>query len=152
MATRESRSAVADPGARLYDTDFYQWCMKMAALLRAGRIDEVDVENVAEEIQSLGKSQSREIRSRVRVIIIHLFKRRYQPEKATPSWRTTITDQRVEIGDNLRDNPSLRRTLPDVISTVYPDAVKQAAAETGLQPGEFPPSCPFTLQEVLGED
>jgi len=151
MAARESHSALAD-AARLYDADFYEWCMNTAKLLRDGRLEDVDLEHVAEEIEDLGKSQHHALDSRTTVIILHLLKMRYQPERHTRSWDKTIVTQRVAIEDLLRHNPSLRRFLAKVAGAVYDSAVKLAASETGLPRETFPSSSPFAAQEIFGEE
>src|SRR5258707_783092 len=99
MAVKESPTTLANPASRLYDTDFYEWCIKMAELLRARRIDEVDIQHVAEEIEGLGTSQYRELDSRTTVLIVHLLKNHDQ---------VGIRDQRIEIRGLLRYNPSLK--------------------------------------------
>src|SRR5258706_14817934 len=152
MAVKESPTTLANPASRLYDTDFYEWCVEMAALLRAGRIDAVDIEHVAEEIEDLGKSQYRELDSRTTVLILHLLKKRYQANKPTHSWDQTIRDQRIEIRGLLRYNPSLKRALAGAPARVYGDAVDKAANETGLHEDSFPQSCPFTPHEIFGSE
>lgn len=152
MAARESRTALADTASQLYDTDFHEWCIKMAALLRARRIDEVDIEHVAEEIEDLGKSQQNELESRAAVIIQHLLKIRFQPERRTRSWDRTVATQRVEIERLLGGNPSLCRLLRGVQGSVYDYAVKLTAAETGLPRETFPSACPFTPKEIFGDE
>jgi len=151
MATRGTRSAVAD-AARLYDDDFYEWCIHTAKLLRDGRLEEVDLEHVAEEIEDLGKSQHHALDSRTTVIIQHLLKLRYQPQMRTPSWDQTIITQRVAIEALLDYNPSLRRFLAKLAGAAYNRAVKLAASETGLPRETFPPICPFTTREIFGDD
>lgn len=121
MAVRDSRSAIADAGARLYDIDFYVWCFKTAELLRLSFATTA----------SLSPAESAICRR-------HRF--------------AQSEDQRGEIEENLRDNPSLRSTLANVIDEVYDGAAKRASVETGLPPDKFPPSCPFTLQEIPGDE
>jgi hypothetical protein len=152
MAARESRTAFADTAAQLYDADFYEWCMKMAALLRARRMDEVDIQHVAEEIEDLGKSQHHELENRATVIIQHLLKMRFQPQKRTRSWDQTVATQRVAIRAVLRHNPSLRRFLTEIPGEVYRDAADLAESETGLPRETFPAVCPFTPQDVFGDE
>jgi hypothetical protein len=154
MAARDPQNAVADAdsGSRLYDADFYEWCITMAELLRAGRIDQVDIEHVAEEIEDLGKSQYRELDSRTTVLILHLLKARYQPGKHTCSWDQTIRDRRIEIRGLLRYNPSLRRALAGAPARVYNDAVDKASNESDLPADSFPPSCPFSAREIFGSE
>jgi Domain of unknown function DUF29 len=151
MAAKESRSVIAD-AARLYDDDFYDWCISTAKLLRDGRLEEVDLEHVAEEIEDLGKSQHHALDSRTTIIILHLLKMRYQPERHTRSWEKTIVAQRVGIEALLDYNPSLRRFLVKLAGKAYNRAVKLAASETGLPRETFPSTCPFTAQEIFGDE
>lgn len=152
MATRESHSSLAGSSSRLYDTDFYEWCLKTAELLRAGRVNDVDMEHVAEEIEDLGKSQRHALDSRATIILLHLLKIRHQPGRHTRSWDKTIVTQRVAVRALVRNNPSLRRFLDEVSHDVYADAAELAASETGLPRETFPASCPFTAQEIFGEE
>jgi hypothetical protein len=152
MAARESPTTLPNAASCLYDTDFHEWCITMAERLRAGRIDAVDIEHVAEEIEDFGKSQYREMDSRTTVLILHLLKMRYQPDKNTRSWDQTIRDQRIEIRGLLRYNPSLKRALAGAPARVYRDAVDKAANETGLPEDSFPQSCPYSLHEIFGPE
>ncbi|HLB99535.1 MAG TPA: DUF29 domain-containing protein, partial [Acetobacteraceae bacterium] len=92
----------------LYDRDFYAWANEQAALLRAGRLAEADLENIAEEIESMGRSEKRELNSRLRVLLMHLLKWRHQPMLRSKRWSNTIAAQRDDIVDHLADNPSLK--------------------------------------------
>jgi hypothetical protein len=152
MDVRESPAALTRTASCLYDTDFHEWCITMAELLRAGRIDAVDIEHVAEEIEDLGKSQYRELDSRTTVLILHLLKERHQADKHTRSWDQTIRDQRIEIRALLRYNPSLKRALAGAPARVYQDAVDKASNETGLSEDSFPRQCPFSPQEIFGSE
>jgi len=151
MAARESRSEDAD-AARLYDDDFYEWCMNMAAFLRTGRLEEVDLEHVVEEIESLGQSESRELESRTIVIMLHLLKSRYQEDRRSKLWERSIVTQRIDISRLLRYSPSLKRFLPDLPERIYDGAVQFAMIETGLFRDSFPRRCPFTARDVFGEE
>ncbi len=135
--------------ARLYDEDFLSWTQETAHLLRTGRFDELDAEHLAEEIEDLGKSQRRELHSRLRTLLVHLLKWTLQPERRSPSWQRTMLDQRVELNELLRDSPSLRRQIPETIAGVYADAVQEASLETGLSADRFPGHCPFTSEQIL---
>src|SRR5713226_718431 len=94
--------------ASLYDQDFAVWTSETARLLRAGRFDEVDIEHVAEEIEDMGKRDKRELHSRLTVLLLHLLKWKWQPEKQTRGWQSTLLTQRAELGRLLEDSPSLR--------------------------------------------
>jgi len=136
----------------LYDTDFYAWTQHQAALLRAEEFEAVDWNNLIEEIDSLGKSQRQEVRSRLTILIMHLLKLQYQPARRTRSWRTTISTQRADLEPLLTDNPTLRAHLALLIAEAYPIAVKKAAAETGLDKQTFPVECPWPAAQLLDEE
>ncbi len=141
--------ALNAPVAQLYDEDFAVWTEEMARLLRAGHLDEVDIEHVAEEIEDMGKSQRDEVLNRSTVLLFHLLKWKFQSEKRSGSWRATIRTQRDEIRRGLRTSPSLRRKLRESVAEVYQDALKRASDETGLPRRAFPAECPCTLDEIL---
>jgi Domain of unknown function DUF29 len=135
-----------------YDTDFYAWANEQAALLRAGRLAEADVENIAEEIESMGRSERRELVSRLTVLLLCLLKWRYQPGLRGRSWTLTIEQQRMEVGDHLSDNPSLKSQLGDVIAKAYGYARIEAERETRLKSSVFPLACPFTFDDAMNPD
>ena len=133
----------------LYDTDFYAWANEQAALLRAGRFSVSDIANIAEEIESLGKCEKRELVSRLAVLLMHLSKWRFQPNKRGKSWRLTIETQRADTLEHLAENPSLRSQIDDVLKASYRRARAEAAHETGLDPDTFPVVCPWTYDEIV---
>ena len=141
----------------LYERDFFAWTKHQAGLLqrlsRGERVnDALDAANLAEEIESLGRSEKREISSRLRVLLAHLLKWRYQPERRGESWTSTIGQQRQDTEAVLEDSPSLRPTLPEIMIAAYRRARGDAARETGLQPTTFPELCPWTPEQVLDLD
>ena len=139
----------ASPG---YEVDFCAWSNEQARRLRAMRIPGLDIENVAEEIESLGRSDKRELRSRMIVLLAHLLKWSAQPELSGRSWRATIGVQRRQIAILLDDSPSLRPLLKQVMVDEYGRAVATAVRETGLFAESFPAGCVWTADEVLGDD
>lgn len=132
-----------------YDLDFYAWANEQADLLRAGRLSELDVENVAEEIASLGRSEKRELVSRLAVLLLHLLKWEYQPAYRGKSWQITIVDQRRQIIEHLAENPSLKPMLEEVVSKAYGDAVLRAERETCLLRDMFPWACTYSIEQIL---
>jgi hypothetical protein len=140
------------PVKDLYDRDFAEWTARNAELLRAGRLDEADIEHIAEEIEDMGKRQRHELRSRLRVLLTHLLKWQAQRDRRGPSWIGTIATQRAEIGDLLEDAPSLRGLLCEGLGKVYGQACSQAARETGLALTTFAEVCPFSLDQILDQD
>jgi Domain of unknown function DUF29 len=132
-----------------YEQDFYAWTVEQARLLRAGEFSALDTENIAEEIESMGRNDRREIKSRLIVLLVHLLKWQLQPEMRSTSWAGTIRELRRKIEDLLDESPSLRPTVPDVVPLAYVDAREDAAEETGLPQSAFPETCPFSAEETL---
>ncbi|MCK5719971.1 MAG: DUF29 domain-containing protein [Thiomargarita sp.] len=136
----------------LYDTDFYAWTNQQAALLRTGKLADIDIENIAEEVEDMGKKLQRELVSRLKVLFIHLLKWQYQPGHQGNSWQYTIEEQRTELADHIKDNPSLKHKLPEIIERAYRYAITGAAKETGLPKNIFPNSCPWTFEQVMDNE
>jgi hypothetical protein len=134
-----------------YDRDFYAWAIEQAELLRAGRFAELDIDNVAEEIESLARITKSELVSRLGVLLAHLLKWRFQPNLQSVSWRLTIEEQRDEIRSHLADNPSLKATIDDSFARGYRKGLLRALRETGLERQTFPPENPWTLDQVLDD-
>ena len=101
----------------LYEQDFYAWANEQAALLRSGRVSDADLEHIAEEIESMGRSEKRELINRLKVLLAHLLKWQFQPTLRGTSWRLTIEDQRQEVAEHLADNPSLKAMLPEAMAS-----------------------------------
>jgi cell division protein FtsB len=135
-----------------YEDDLFAWTQEQAALLRAHAVDAIDWENLAEEIESMGGRDRRKLESRLTVILSHLLKWQAQPALRGASWRKTLRAQRREIRKLLKQSPSLRREVPDMIREAYADAVKDAIDETGLRADVFPDTCPYAPDGVLDED
>jgi len=135
-----------------YEEDFYAWIQEQAKLLRSGQFARVDVENVAEELESMGRSDKREIDSRLEVLLMHLLKWHIQVRQRSPGWSGTIREQRRRIAKLLRESPSLRPVLPHLIPEAYMEARDKASQETGLPEVMFPVECPFTPDQIMAED
>jgi len=134
----------------LYERDFFAWTEEQAALLRAGNVSALDLEHLAEEIESLGSSQRSELRRRLARLLRHLLKYQCQPEHRSRSWATAIRVQRDELAGVLNDSPSLRPTVPAVIPNAYRLGRDWALDETGLF--ALPEECPWTAEQVLSQD
>ncbi len=135
----------------LYDQDFYAWTQQQAELLKTGQWKQVDIENLIEEIESLGKQQRQELRNRLGVLLGHLLKWRYQPEERSKSWFYTIREQRREIQRHLKENPSLKPYLPEAIEIGYEQGLDLLGKETPLDPDQLPQVCPFSAFEIFDE-
>ena len=136
----------------LYDRDAYTWAMQQADALRRRSANEIDWDNVAEEIESVGKSQSSELRSRYAVLLLHLLKWLFQPERRSRSWDTSIRVQRRAIEDHLGENPGLKSRRDELFGRAYFEARLTAAGETDLPVEMFPETNPFTLAEAMDEN
>ena len=136
-----------------YEHDFYAWTQAQAAALRAKDWAALDLEHLAEEIESMGKRDRRAVESTLVVRLGHGLKWVYQPARRSASWRRTLTVTRQRLARLLRDHHTLRAELPDLIPVAYADARELAAAETGLPLATFPPNCPWPeADQVLAAD
>lgn len=135
-----------------YETDVVAWANEQAALLRSGRFSDIDIENIAEEILDVGKSEQRELASRMAVLLAHLLKWQFQPMRQSASWKRTIKEQRKAIHIRLKKTPSLKADLTDEDwwTSTWADAVAKAIDETGM--GNFPDSCIWSIENILSED
>jgi hypothetical protein len=134
---------------RAYAADYCGWIEDTARAIEDGRFSEIDRAALADEVRDLGKSERRELRSALKVLLVHMLKTQYQPEKRTRSWELTMRSQRNDIADYLEESPSLRRELPELIGATYRNARLTAADETGLELDVFPESCEWTVAQVL---
>ena len=133
----------------LYDQDFYAWTQRQMELLQAGRLDALDIANLIEELDSLGKQQRQELENRLEVLLGHLLKWRYQPESRSKSWRATIREQRQKIQRHLKENPSLKPYLLEAIEIGYQDGLNLLDRETPVDPKQLPQVCPFSEFEIF---
>jgi len=133
--------------ANLYEQDFFQWTQATAALIRAGKWHQIDPESVAEELESLGKEDRRELEDRIEALIVELLKWWAQPEERCGRWASAIIQQRDEVELILRDSPSLEADLPAWLVEAYPIAREKALEETRLY--TLPEACPFTPAQIL---
>lgn len=136
----------------LYDKDFCAWSDRQSELLKRGDFSRLDIENLVEEIESLGKSQRHALLSHTINLLMHLLKKNFQPSKLTKSWEKSISNARLEMILLLDENPSLRRELPAYLKKAYPYARIKAEEETGLDIRRFPKECPWAIAEILNEE
>jgi hypothetical protein len=140
-----------------YERDFDAWIQQHIALLKQGKVNEIDVEHLIEELEDMGRSNKRELSSHFKILIAHLLKWQFQLRQLSNyreswqggSWQTTIVEQRSQIADILEENPSLKRQIPESITKAYPKAVGIAVDETNLPKSTFPDSCPYTIDQLL---
>jgi len=137
--------------AQLYETDFYGWIQRQAESLRARNFANLDLENLIEEIESMGRSERRELESRLEVLLMHLLKWVFQADYRGTSWELTIEEQRRRIVDHIAKNPSLKSKLADAYQTAYGYAVLSAAKETRLPRSIFPASSPWTFDQIIDD-
>lgn len=133
-----------------HDNDFYAWTQEQAYLLRNRQFHQIDVANIAEEIEDMGRSEKRELESRLEILIMHLLKWQFQPHLRSRSWQLTIKEQRIRLEKLLQENPSLNSCLSDSLAKIYQLAIISAERETGLS--SFPEKCPYSLTEIFSSE
>jgi hypothetical protein len=138
-----------EPVGPEYERDFYAWSMEQARLLRNGRVDALDRDNLAEEIEALGRGEFNTLVSALRVLLLHILKWDHQPALRSRSWVLSIEAQRLEIADVLADNPGLRPRVGEAIARAYRRARIEAARETGLDEKMFAATCPYSFDDIV---
>ncbi|WP_375461327.1 DUF29 domain-containing protein [uncultured Enterovirga sp.] len=133
----------------LYEQDFARWAFREAEILQAGRLDELDLANLVEEIESLGREQFDKIRSHFRIILLHMLNWDQQPERRTRSWTLSIRDARDQVDTTVESSPSLKRRRQEAVASAYRGARLRAALETDLPLSTFPEKCPYGFDEIL---
>ncbi|WP_319423239.1 DUF29 domain-containing protein [Pleurocapsa sp. FMAR1] len=146
MATQ--LSSITDT-KNLYNRDYYLWLSYTAQLIKDGNFSEIDAANLIEEIEDMGRSEKRAVKSNLIILLLHLLKYKYQPAKKTNSWKASIREHRRRLRDDFKVSPSLKRYFQEVFEESYQDSREQVADETGLPIDTFPTLCPFTIAEVL---
>ena len=136
----------------LYEEDAYLFYITTAQLLREKKFNSIDIENAAEELESMGKSEKAKLESFLTILFLHLLKWKYQSAKKTTSWECSIKVQRMHATDHLKDNPSLKGYIEEIVQKSYKYARLMAAKETRLALKIFPEKMPWTLEEAMQED
>ncbi|NLQ05276.1 DUF29 domain-containing protein [Cylindrospermopsis raciborskii] len=139
-------------GFNLYETDFYGWTLKQSRLLKQGDFRQLDIINLVEEIESLGKQERRELENRLAILMGHLLKWEYQAEKRRKSWRATIREQRRIVQKLLSQNPSLKPYLFELIADGYESGKDLVVRETPLDYLDLPEKCPYTPEQILDRE
>ncbi len=137
------------PAPNLYQTDFYAWTQEQSKLLHRQQWQQLDLANLIEEVEALGKQQRQELRNRLSLLLGHLLKWQYQPQKRSRSWLATIRIQRLDLAELLEDNPSLQPDLARSLGKAYMKGIELAVKETDLPSRSFPQTCPYNLAELL---
>ena len=137
----------------LYEKDFYAWTVETANQLRSRQLNKIDIDHLAEEVESMGASERRQLQSRLEVLLIHLLKLKYQPEyQHKGSWLRTVREQRKRLKDLLNQNPSLKSKIEVIALNAYSYAKDSAVYETGLHMNTFPTQLPYTLEQILDDN
>ncbi len=133
----------------LYDQDYALWIETTIAQLRSKNVTEIDWANILEEFEDMGKRERRSLKSNLVILLQHLLKWEFQPEKRSGSWKGSIIEHRQRIHDQLEESPSLRSNLLAIVASAYTNAVERTANETGLEIEGFPIDCPYALGDIL---
>ncbi|MDG2990520.1 DUF29 domain-containing protein [Candidatus Synechococcus calcipolaris G9] len=137
---------------QLYDRDFYAWLQEQVALLKSGQLDQLDIVNLVEEIESLGRQERRELVNRLGILLGHLLKWQFQPRRRSKSWTATIVGQRQDVQELIDDNPSLKPYLIEAMENAYQKGVLLVLKETPLSQNDLPSQCPYTFEQVMDAD
>ena len=132
-----------------YETDFYAWTNDQADLLKQREFERLDMENLIEEIESLGRSEKRTLKNYLENLLMHKLKAKYQPEKHTKSWDNSIFEADFKTKEVLSENPSLKPKLHEILKSAYEGATYRASRETGLKKEIFPEECPWKIEEIF---
>lgn len=136
----------------LYERDFYSWSQLQAQLVREGRFSELDLENLIEEIEDMGNRYRDKLESHLKLLLMHLLKWQYQPERRGVSWELSIKNHRDEVEDTLEKHPGLKSKLESMYPQAYLKAVRVAARETGNPIDIFPGNCPWPFEAVMEDE
>jgi Domain of unknown function DUF29 len=142
-------SPIAATPTSLYERDYYHWLETTAQQLRDGNLAALDIPNLLEEIEDMGRSERRSVYSNLKILLLHLLKYRYQPEMCSNSWLASIVEHRQRINKAFKDSPSLKPHYGEVFAEAYEESRELAAAETGLSIDDFPIDCPFSSEAIL---
>ena len=134
-----------------HDKDVYGWAVHTAQLLKDKKMSEVDFDSIVEEMEALGRSEKHELINRLSLVLSHLLKWKFQPNMRGHSWVYTIREQREQAEIHLRDNPSLKNKLNEMLNDAYRVALSKAAKETGLLANDFPSTCPYTFEQNMDD-
>jgi hypothetical protein len=140
---------VTEQRQSLYERDFYLWLEEQATSLRDGRLDQLDVANLLEEIGNIGRSEKHAVEDNLVVLLTHLLKYRFQPDQRSSSWRGSIVEHPRRLRKLFKESPSLVAIARGMLSECHADSCEQAAAESGLSPDIFPTEPPFALEQIL---
>lgn len=135
-----------------YEEDFYGWTMVNVSLLKQGKFKEIDVEHIIEEMEDMGKREKRELINRLCILITHLLKWHFQPQRKGRSWHGSIMSQRIDLKKHMRDNPSLKSFISEALSEAYEKSRYDFEAETGEDIKILPSTCPYTFEECLDDE
>ncbi len=149
MKRRAPDEALDPPDPAAYEHDFVRWIERQVRLMRAKQFAQLDLDNVIEEFDAMGRSQRHELRSRLEALLMHLLKCQFQPERKSGSWLGTLREQRSEVARLIEASRSLRKQVPDHADRAYEAAHDRAAAETGLSPSTFPAANPYSADQLL---
>ena len=138
--------------SHLYEEDYCLWYSENARLLREKKFNEIDVEHIAEELDSMGRHEEDKLESVLRILFLHLLKWTYQKSHQGTSWKLSIMEHRNRAKKQIKKNPSLKGHLSEICTSSYEDSRYEAAQETGLALEIFPIDMPFTIEQAFAEE
>ncbi len=136
----------------LYEADEHEWLWENVKLIDQGRVDEIDHEHIREFLEDMAKRDHREVYSRLKVLLMHLLKWKYQPNKRTKSWKVTIRNQRDDLNFDFDESKTLKNYGLKQFDKTYKKARQLSSDETGLDMSVFPGKAPFSFHEIMNDD
>ncbi len=145
----QKSSPILVNGSDLYNNDFYAWANQQASIIQTGKLDSLDTQHILEELQIMSARERKELVSRLKILLLHLLKWKYQPQYQGKSWILSIKSQRYEVAEVIEINPSLKHYLDHAMNKAYPRALLRAAKETKLAEEIFPYVCPWSYEQIM---
>ncbi len=136
----------------LYEQDFYAWTQQQMILIKNEQYNQLDIQHLYEELEGLGASQHKEARNRLKILLTHLLKWKFQPDYRCNSWKFTIKTQRRDLKEHLENNSSLKHYLNDYLISSYESSRDKSHEETGIFLDNFPIKCPWTIEQILDDE
>ena len=149
ISMKGKKMSVVPAAKPIYEKDFYKWTHSQASFLKKQEFSKLDIDNLIEEIESLGRSEKRTLRSYLEILLMHMLKVKFQPSMHTVSWDLSIKETSHKAQTTLQENPSLKMQLKDLVKDAYFSARIKAALETGLDEKTFPKKCPWVSKDLF---
>lgn len=135
-----------------YEDDVYTWSLQQCELLRQGRYGELDLEHLIDEVADVARREFNALEGNLRIVLLHLLKRDYQPGQRSRSWALSVQEHRDRVCDLLSDSPGLNAKRDEAVRRAYRGGRRGAADEAGLPVEAFPQDCPYPWADIMDRE